>query len=480
MKTIPSAIVLLALAGLASLVSPAAAEMCTLDAVPAATLLLPYFEVDLDAGPGEGVDTVFTIHNALPAPTIAHLSFWTDWSQPVLDFDVFLTGYDAQTISLYQVLANGNLPVTADEQSDLMETAPVPGGDRANDPTSLCDGTDDSCSPHGSHPSWDGSFTGDGIPGFVVDCIQYLPFFVNPLLQSWRLAQVQDKLTGQSIDGGCYGADHGDGHARGYVTIDNANACSLIFPSDPGYFSDGVDPGLASNVNQLWGDWYLVDPLNNPWTVPADPLIHVEAEDGFTGSATGYTFYGRYTQPQGTADNREPLASAWAFGYRDSPAMGTSLVVWRDPTGVDIDQDGFACGSGPGTGPDWHPLGQIQVVCFDQIENGVEVCAGAECLPLESQRLALGDGDFDVPFAAGWCHLNLGVAGDEVSGDVDFPGDLAQSWVGATYGLVAAGGFSAVATSHACEVASSTVRLEIFADGFESGDTVSWSSTTSP
>ena len=37
------------------------AELCTIDAVPAATLLLPYFEVDLEANPGKGVDTLASL-----------------------------------------------------------------------------------------------------------------------------------------------------------------------------------------------------------------------------------------------------------------------------------------------------------------------------------------------------------------------------------------------------------------------------------
>lgn len=53
--------------------SPAKAEMCTIDVVPAATLLLPYFEVDVgdandndvpDCAEAMGVDTVFSINNA--------------------------------------------------------------------------------------------------------------------------------------------------------------------------------------------------------------------------------------------------------------------------------------------------------------------------------------------------------------------------------------------------------------------------------
>lgn len=50
---------------------PATAELCSIDAVPAATLLLPYFEVDLDSS--DGVTTLFSINNAEAAPALAHV-----------------------------------------------------------------------------------------------------------------------------------------------------------------------------------------------------------------------------------------------------------------------------------------------------------------------------------------------------------------------------------------------------------------------
>ena len=445
----------LAFACIMSAGPPAAAEMCALDVVPAATLLLPYFEVDLDAS--SEVTTVFTIHNALPTPTIAHVAFWTDWSQPVLDFDIYLTGYDAQTVDLHDILMGGNLPVTADEQSDQ-------GQDfgRVDDPTSSCDDSVDSCSPHG-RPDWDDSFdgTGIGVPG-ASDCINFFPFFVNPLLTSQRLLLIQNKLTGQPVDGACYGANHGDNRARGYITIDNTNLCSLIFPSDPGYFSDGVEPGIANNINQLWGDWSLVDP-GNDLTFAIDPLVHIEADDAFDSSSTptNYTFYGRYTQALGGIDNREPLGSVWSHSYFNAgPDLVTDLIVWRDSTADNQANNGYACGKGP----DWQPLDQTQVVCFDQTENAVEICSESSCFPLESQRLELGTGDLAVPYASGWCYLNLNIPDDAVTGDVDFPsspaGNIAQSWVGAgpRRGSVVTGGLSAILRSHACENANPTVE----------------------
>src|ERR1043165_8744319 len=79
-------------------------DSCDISTAPAATLLLPYFEVETST---RGVDTFFTITNTGYLPQIAHVSLWTDWSFPVLDFNIFLTGYDVQSISLYDVIVNG-------------------------------------------------------------------------------------------------------------------------------------------------------------------------------------------------------------------------------------------------------------------------------------------------------------------------------------------------------------------------------------
>ena len=82
---------------LVALASPAAAELCVIDAVPAATILVPYFEVDLgNAGKSKFERTKITLVNTDEAPVIAHVVLWTDLSVPTLNFDIFLTGYDVQ------------------------------------------------------------------------------------------------------------------------------------------------------------------------------------------------------------------------------------------------------------------------------------------------------------------------------------------------------------------------------------------------
>src|SRR6202034_4755931 len=52
----------LVLVGALALAAPMSAVICTIDAVPAASLLLPYFEVDL-SNPN-GLTTLFSLNNA--------------------------------------------------------------------------------------------------------------------------------------------------------------------------------------------------------------------------------------------------------------------------------------------------------------------------------------------------------------------------------------------------------------------------------
>src|SRR5712671_3771921 len=78
---------------------------CDIKVGPAATLLVPYFEVDLQ--PGGEQTTLFTITNVSRYSQIAHVALWTDWAFPVLTFNIFLAGYDVQSINLKDILVRG-------------------------------------------------------------------------------------------------------------------------------------------------------------------------------------------------------------------------------------------------------------------------------------------------------------------------------------------------------------------------------------
>src|SRR3954471_24768275 len=82
-------------------------DTCDVKVGPAATLLLPYFEVDLQT-PG-GQTTLFSITNVSRYSQIAHVTLWTDFGYPVLDFNIFLTGYDVQAINLKEILTTGTV-----------------------------------------------------------------------------------------------------------------------------------------------------------------------------------------------------------------------------------------------------------------------------------------------------------------------------------------------------------------------------------
>src|SRR5258708_28396067 len=82
-------------------------QSCDIGTYPAATLLLPYFEVEVGKPAGQAANTIFTVVNTSRAPQITRVTIWTDYGYPTLWFNVFLTGYDAQSFSMYDILATG-------------------------------------------------------------------------------------------------------------------------------------------------------------------------------------------------------------------------------------------------------------------------------------------------------------------------------------------------------------------------------------
>src|SRR5438874_12467884 len=78
---------------------------CDIKVGPAATLLLPFFEVDVQTAGAQ--TTLFTITNVSRYSQIAHVTIWTDWGFPVLTFNIFLAGYDVQSINVRDILVSG-------------------------------------------------------------------------------------------------------------------------------------------------------------------------------------------------------------------------------------------------------------------------------------------------------------------------------------------------------------------------------------
>ena len=87
-------------------------------------------------------------------------------------------------------------------------------------------------------------------------CTGILP---PPALPSFFIAHLQASLTGQAsavLNGLCAGQNLGDNIARGYVTMDTVNSCSLQFVGDPGYISNTITFQNALGNTALGGNFW--------------------------------------------------------------------------------------------------------------------------------------------------------------------------------------------------------------------------------
>ncbi len=346
-------------------------QSCDIMVTPAATLLVPYFEVDLTSQSGE--TTLFTVTNVTRFPQIAHVTLWTDWSYPMLSFDVFLTGYDVQAINLYDIIVRGMLapPGTSSRVDEGRRSAP-------NDGNPLID---------------------------VANCGQ-LPLqlgnaAINELQKAFTIGRTSS--CGTSVVGGTHF------NATGYVTVDVVASCGAGLPADPGYFASNI---LYDNV--LIGDYDQVNSTEN--SAQANPMVHIRAvpEGGAAGSrAMNFprTFYGRL-QNGGNDDRRQPLPSTFAARWIRGGAGGfeTSFKIWREgrtaaTAGCAVSANGRA--------------DYVEFVRFDESENPTVASVGLgdppyfpnPRLPSATRLFDRDSGDlpplYDQADVAGWLYMNL-------------------------------------------------------------------------
>jgi hypothetical protein len=278
----------------------ARADIGTIDNVPAATLLIPYFQVQPN-NPA-GVNTIITVHNSSASAAVARVTLWTDLGLPTASFNLYLTGFDSEIINLAKVF-NRMVPFTADAGDDLVDSG---------DPN-------DGISNQGDF-SQDINFPGpgNGSAGQLGDSI-------SPSLLAAHTGGLSDEYFG----GQCGARNFGDGIARGYATIDSTTTQSTNNMLDAAYV------GELDTRNILAGDYVIVNQATRE--VSADIAVPIEADPMSIGART---FYGRFVANNGS-DRREPLPTAWA----GRASVGrTDTFYWRDP-GVPVAP--FSCGGGP-------------------------------------------------------------------------------------------------------------------------------------
>jgi len=255
--------------------SGAASADCRSGAVKSATLLFPYFEVDLSSSTGR--TTLIAIGNGLESePALAHVILWTDRGIATLAFDLYLTPNDVQTINLRDIFLAGALPQS--------------GG-----------------------PGFDGCAT---------------PITLPPLGALER-AVLRNQHTGQPAGeaGNCWSSGAGGALALGFVTVDSANVCSesIRLPSDAGYFVNG-GAGVASNENRLYGDFFLVDSPED--FAQGGEAVHLRADATRFGPDLLPTFYESATFLRN--DNRAPLPTRHRTRFLNGGLFdgGTDLLLF--------------------------------------------------------------------------------------------------------------------------------------------------------
>ena len=423
----------LAIAALFAIAGSASAITCTIDQRPAATLLVPYFEATFnpDGTPlGTGAnarDTLVTICNASSAPMIAHVNVFNERTELVLDFNIALTGFDCQSMSMARVL-QGFLPAT-----------PIT--------TSHVASANDACQRNPSSLVYTsgGSHAGQYLRIKPVDTATPLDNNLATTLYpqpAWPAGSsfafgVLDSLDATADTVACGGVDGTiTNPIHGYLTIDHANYCNLSNPSDPNYYlRDAI--GMENN---LFGEVIFTSGSGIP--TMGGSTVNIEADPSLAGDANSSprvrTFYARYvgadvlcspgncalfaSNPwnEGIGDQREPLGLKYAARWFDTTGITSNFNVWRSSAGSLTDLLGNDC-------TDIEPV--VTLIFFDEDENTVTsgVCP-SPCtqptfnFPLETQRRNITG--FQHPsFAAGWVSMEFANTSAPLGGRLD------QAWV---------------------------------------------------
>ena len=433
-------------------------DTCDIGNAPSATLLLPYFNVDFSGG--NTSNTIFSIVNTSRFPQIAHVVLWTDWSFAALDFNIFLTGYDVQSISLRDIFANGQIaPTAAGTAGGTSVTGSVNGPGTGTSPTLATvqarnpgNGAPGAVPAPNSGAGSNPNFSAAVGSGATNGCVNLPGAIPAGLLTDLRTVFTTG-ASGSIIGAGCLdrlGGTHAN--AIGYVTIDVASNCTTNLPG-PTYFTADI---LFDNT--LTGDWEQIVPGTSGGLTNASggsPLVHIRAvpEGGVSGSIPGtnlpFTFYDRYTgfatTVNRTIDRRQPLPNTWAARWIQGGTGGfnTNFEIWREGIGSP-DGTGTACDTAPpngvGTPPDApvanSALAIADEVRFDEFENAVGVTVPSQVSPTTPNFPLLPETSStptsqSLPFppavtasnpsgsaaVAGWMYLNLSNGG---TGSADF------------------------------------------------------------
>ena len=344
------ALVLLAIAGTGYAVT------CAYDNVPAATLLVPYWKVTLNpaAGPGGvpgfpipsgGTDTLVSIVNVSQPGVIAHVTVWNKYSKAVVDFNIPLTGADAVSFSMRDIM-NGRLSpnypqcdlnLPAAQLAACVDTKGVPPKSYPIDPCGLVNPGKPSATYKpsiGFAQTQFIRFSNPDATDVLTSISQYNLTAVDAIgvgfrTAVWNSLDESGDITTFTSSAGANILDKDNpacgwaasvplsGSAlSGYLTIDVVNYCTNFFPDQGDFYNKdaiatagwtqttaALNPGcpvpataclLTYTPNVLIGDVFYVDSATQGGNVSGDPAVAIEFDTRLPFTATTKTFFGKF------------------------------------------------------------------------------------------------------------------------------------------------------------------------------------------
>jgi hypothetical protein len=405
--------------------SAAYANYCARDVVPASTILVPYAVQDmLDTYNPDyaGYTTILTVTNVSREAQIIHITVWNALSEPCIDFNEVLTGYDVWQIFFRDMLdgnfgffdtsrsatAYPNVESLGTPHSRLpFEWGPDGRSAYSGNYNPAAQTTDTGALPYpqtsGVVPSTNCFMPyGNGLNvNSNIDCLR-APIYARDHNGCGNLGVRADFNNDwlKNIDG-----THSDGYKLWfYVTVDLVDECNFAFPNDTNYFEN-----YYVNENVLIGDIVYLDSTAN--FSEAINAVHIETDppNGWQANMNAANFYEEKALPLNTPFNHlEPLATAFAFNYYNNPGLNISseVMLWKNY------EDFLAVGATPNHIVD--DCGYYIYYAWDFDEHSktrAGSCRISPCnpndidpneFPFETQSVPLTLDNFDLVDVQGW------------------------------------------------------------------------------
>jgi hypothetical protein len=398
------------------------ANFCARDYVPAATLLVPYAVVDLDASgvPNpNGYTTLLAVTNVSSTKQLIHVVVWDALSDHVVDFDEVLSGYDVWTIN-FRDLLTGSFNVFDTGGSGGFFTGTVGKTAVPYGPTTNAGYTTLLAAPQDTDFS---ANTGCNFP--YGPLTSYGPAIVTALQSAiFTVPQSTVPCKQASVANPDWLKNLTDNPVFFYVTVDVVTACNQNFPDEDAYWTSGY----PSTMNTIIGDViYLNQASNFSESLPA---VSIEADLSWRDNLG---FYSRYSEAVGTPvyDFHEPLGTAFAFRYFNSSGITSNLMLWKNEYEITFDSNDNLY---------WWACLPYVYYAWDENENSLArggggpsgfLTAEPNVIPFETQKVPLTVANFDGLMANnGWMLLvfdpSLAPSGWDYT-------DYIEAWAGVQY-----------------------------------------------